>query len=635
MDNKTDTKILQSVIKLRDRAPKTKEELDYYLRHFFNVFLAKKSIEPGNSSPLDFVWDIYSTAMGLNPSPIFNFLGMAARGSQKSLSCAVIELLLLTHDKFRDWFHMASIKEQSYVTYEYFRSILSRPIMKGLTSDPTMRQTVSKHGRMLKIGTATMDSVNSFHGSLVQDEVDLTPKVIFSESKGMLSAQQGRMPLNISISSRKFAVGNIQNMIDKFKKDVEFPLKIHKWGILEITEKCLLSRHGTYGVPIYVNEEELIAIHPQELDSIPDTEKSKYNQVIGYENCLKCGIFSFCQGRLPNQDDNNPHLQPIDLTKSLFKTDNPDFFKSQRLNRKPSTFGLIYGTWDEDIHVKTYAQMWQIFHGTPHPDTIPDPTTGRPKRWDIDPKELIKAFIDAGCRCVIGVDFGFSIKAVCGLYFIDGSGRIYFVDELWYQGYSDREVACEMKKNWGHLPVDIVYADPESPGGKKEIRIATGWGTHEKVDKSVHEGIDTVRRFLRTPGTRDTMIYVSPSCAVFREEIPNYRNKIDQRTQEPLPEVHKRNDHSLDQFRYVIHTIFGGIRWDLNFKTQMISRLGEFNATTPTRAPVASELADYLGVKFVDNRADFKPGENNELVPIEDKSNDSETGGSSGFSWSF
>ncbi len=634
VDSQSKTKILQSVLKLRDRAPKTREELDYYLRHFYNVFLAKKPIDTDNSSPLDFVWDIYSTAMGFNPAPVFNFLGMAARGSQKSLCCAVIEALLLTHDQFRDWFHMASIKEQSYVTYQYFKNILTKPIMNGITSsDPTMRETISRFNKQLKIGTATMDSVNSFHGSLVQDEVDLTPKIIFDESKGMLSAQQGRMPLNIAISSRKFAIGNIQNMIDKSAKDVDFPLKIYKWGILETTEQCTSERHGNANENIYVNEEDLIAISSDEYAHLSLSDQDKYAKMNGYENCLKCGIFSFCQGRLPNQDAGNPHLQPIEIAKSFFKTDNPDFFKSQRLNRKPSTTGLIYGMWDETIHVKIYAQMWQIFHGSPHPDTIPD-SSGRPKRWDIELKELVDAFIKAGCRCVVGVDFGFSILAVCGLYFIDGSGRVYFVDELSYQGYTDSEVAAELKKNWGHLPVDIVIADPESPGGKKEIRKATGWGTHEKVDKSVGEGISTVRKLLRLPGSRETMFFVAPVCSVFREEVPNYRNKIDQRTQTALPEVFKRNDHSLDQARYVIHTIFGGITWDLNFRGQLNSTLNEFNANSPTRAPIAVELAQHVGASFIDNREDFQTTDDNKLLPKDDPK-DPNGGGSSGFSWSF
>lgn len=627
--SKNSAKLTQSQVALRDRPPKTKQELDCYIRSYYGVFLAKTPIEEGNSSPLDFVWDIFSTAMGFNPKPIYNFLGMATRGGQKSLACGTAEMLLIQHDRFRDWFHMASIKEQSYVTYDYVRSIASRQIMNGVTDgEPTMRLTKSRFGRQLKIGTATMDSVNSFHGSVIQDEVDLTPGKIFNESKGMLSAQLGKMPLNVCISSRKFAFGNIQRLLNKAAKDPTFPYTIHKWGILEITAKCKPDRHGEYGTKIYVNDEDLIAISEDEYASMGGSiEQSKYVEKIGYKNCLKCGIFSFCQGRLPKQDDDNPYLQPIEVTKSQFKTEDTNFFKSQRLNRKPSTTGLIYPMWDESVHIKSYGDMWEIFHGTPHPDLVPDPVTGRPKRWDIERDELIRAFISKGGSLVVGVDFGFSILGVCGLYYIDGSDRIYFLDELSYTGYTDKEIAVELKKNWGHLPVDIVYADPESPGGKKEIRMETEWFVTDEVDKSVEDGIDSVRRFMRIPGTKQSMFFVAPVCTVFIEEVPNYRNKIDQRTDEVLPQVHKRNDHSCDQVRYVIHSRYGKTLWNLNFRGSSPTS-EQFKPGQSNRAPTADEMARHLGVPFNDNRQEYE-NEKNKMKK------DGSSKGSGGFSWSF
>lgn len=628
------SKLMQSVMRLRDRPPKTREELSYYLRHFYGVFLPDTIVEQGNSTPLDFVWDVYSTAMDFNPNPYYNFLAMSTRGGNKSLSAAVIEMLVLHHDPIRNWFHMASIKEQSYVTYSYFESIARRQIMAGVVSEPTRRETISKNGTRLRIGTASMDSVNSFHGSLVQDELDLTPRAIFNESKGMLSAEQGRMPINVCISSRKFSYGNVQKLIDDVKNDASFPLKIHKWGILEITSKCLPERHGDYGAELWVNEEDLIAITPEQHQAIPnDTpNKSKYNKMIGYKNCAQCGIFSFCQGRLPKQANDNPYLQPIDVTKTYFKTEDSEFFKSQRLNRRPSSKGLIYSMWDEDIHVKTYAQMWEIFHGVKHPDMVIG-SDGARKRWDITIGELMDAFIKAGARCVIGVDFGFSVLAVAGLYFIDGSGRIYFIDEIGVTGLSDAELATEIKQRWGTLPVDMVYADPESPSGKKEIRKITGWAVTDKVDKHVENGISTVRRFMRVPGTRQAAFFVAPQCHVFREEVPLYHNKVDPKTNEPTDEVAKGNDHSCDQVRYVIHTIFGGVQVDLGFSGAAPTLpQHHFNIQAPTRAPTATEYAEKLGAQFSDNRAEFDLEKGKRK---DDPNSGGAVGGGGGFTFSF
>ena len=168
--------------------PETKEDLDIYLRLYYGFHLASVPIDSGNSSPLDFVWHLYSVAMGIKENVTiedYNILGMSARNSQKSLSCAAFELLAITFDKDRNYFHMASIYEQSRVTYGYVQSVLERNIMKGVTQKSIMRETISRHKRILKIGTGTIKNVNSFHGSVIADEVDLTDRKVFVESKGL------------------------------------------------------------------------------------------------------------------------------------------------------------------------------------------------------------------------------------------------------------------------------------------------------------------------------------------------------------------------------------------------------------------------------------------------------------------
>lgn len=469
---------------------------------------------------------------------------------------------------------------------------------------------------------------NSFHGSTIQDELELTPEKIFNESKGMLSAQRGKLPLNICISSRKFGFGNIQKLIDQAAKDPSFPYKIHKWGILEVTEKCHESRNGgEFGHNIWVNDDDLMAVSEDQYNILSQLEKTKYSQKKGYKNCLSCGIFSFCQGRLPNQKENNLYLQPIDTIVSQFKTEDSEFFKSQRLNRKPSTKGLIYYSWDESIHVRTYAQMYEVFMGEPHPDTIKDPDTSIPKRLEITFEELTNLFIKQGGRFVIGVDFGFSILAVAGLYYIDGADRVYFLDEIARQGFTELEFAKEMKRNWGHLPIEMVYADPENPSGGKQIRQTCGWAVSKEVDKSVKEGIGTVRNKMRIPGTKNTMFFVSYVCTVFIDEVKIYRNKINPVTQEPIEEVHKENDHSCDQVRYVIHSIFGKTQPNYDDKT-LIEAPQNFNLNNGLRAPNAVELGTTLGIQITDNREKINQ-------PQEELKEEKISHGGTAFSWSW
>ena len=623
------------MVKTRNRPPKTRHELDQYLRIYFGIYLSSKSIEEGNSCPLEFVWDVYSTALGISDNKCFNFLGLAARGAQKTLSVATIETLLIQHDD-RNLIHMASIYNQAHVCYDHFKKIIGKPYMKGVASDPTMKETVSlKNGNKIKITTATLDAVNSFHGSLFRDELDLTPKKIFDESQGMLSAEKGKSPINVCISSRKFAIGNVQRLLDKLKKEPGLYRK-HQWGVLEFTQKCFPDRHGKYGTEIYVDEDNLIAISKEEYESIAEnsSHKLKYVQTVGYENCVGCGIFSFCKGRLPNQSDDNPYLQPIEDTKRQFKDCDSEMFKAQFLNRKPSREGLIYPMWDEEIHVKSYGQMWEIFHGSPHPDLVKDPATNRAKRYDIEFNELCQAFISAGCRFYIGIDFGFSIRAVAGLYVVDGSGRVYFIDEISRKGFSDTELGQELKKLWGHLPIECVYADPESPGGKKEIRKETNWYVTEKVDKDIEAGFNTVRKFLRVPGTKRTNFYCAVACVVFREEIQYYHYKIDIKSEKSTEVVEKKEDHSCDQNRYFLHSLFGKSMMNLGSESDYKTPNDTFDPQKPTRAPTAVELAQITGnMAFKDNRDEYEYDPETNTHKKKDDKEPSGSGGGGGLFW--
>ncbi len=613
LDLNNETQLLYA---LRNRLPKTKEDLDNYLKLFCDVHLASIPIEEGNSCPLDFVWDVVSSATDMITAPHYNILAMSGRGCQKTLSLAVIEELMLQHTD-RNIVHMASIREQAYVGYDHFRTIISKKSMEDIFEEPTMRETkVKNKNNNLQICTSSLDSVNSRHASLLlQDELDLTPKVIFDESQGMLVAEKGKMPLNVCISSRKFAIGNVQNILDNQKKYDDL-WTIHKWGALEFTKKCLPERNGgEFGVPIYIDNENLEAISQDDynLIEIGSPQKARYEEYKGYKNCLSCGIFSFCKGNLTKQKEGNPWLQPIDVVKGQFRKEDPAFFKSQRLNHKPSKKGLVYGMYDETIHEKTYGEMWEIFTGSVHPDLEINLAINRPKRFDITLQELISEFVKHRCKCVVGVDFGYSILAACLLAFVDKSGRIYIVDEIARTGLSDAELAHELKKIWGRIPVTKVYADPESPGGKKEIRKATGWSIYEEVDKSRDEGVSTVRRLLRIPGTKETKILINHNCVVLREEIRKYHYKIDPRTNEPTEYIAKKEDHMLDAMRYFIHSMFATKVGSLR-----LAPTGSDELTTPNKnyvkVPSPMEMAEYLNVPFNDNSIEWELNEKGEWI---------------------
>jgi len=588
---------IDNLRKLRDTPIRNKRDLDNYLRVYHGVYLAKKSIEEGNSNPLNFVWDIYSTAMFGKQTDIYNFLGVATRGGQKSLSCGSLETVLLTHDKYRDFFHMASIKQQSKVTYNYVQGFYRNPILSETVEKCIMSETRTRYNKQLIIGTGTMDSVNSFHGSTIQDEVDLTPAAVFKESKGMLTAQSGRLALNVCISSRKFSFGNVQRLLDSSKRK-NFPLKVHMWSILEVTEKCGDKRSGEYGYNYYIDEDNLIALTEEEYANISNPEKEfKYEKTVGYRNCAGCGLFSFCKGNLKKQDDDNPYLQPIEQVRNLFFTDDPFFFLSQRLNKKPSSKGLIFPMWDEEAHVRTYNQMYKILTGNDYPD-----------KKEMTLEEMVAVFLKYKCRSFTGEDFGFN-NARALLAFVDGSDRVYIIDEIAVSGLSDNEFACECRDQWEFIrrKVENGFPDIASPGGVKEFskyfRMVQDNTVYNKLSKIPEFRAGWVRKKLKAGGTKLVSLFVHPNCGELRSEMPFYHYVIDPKTEESTDRIEKKNDHSVDALGNILVGVFA-LESEITVALSTTEEVFMDDRGKLLKPPNAVEMAKMLGREneFFDNR---------------------------------
>lgn len=526
--------------RLRDHPLQTREELEDFIVGFLDVHLASKPLTSGFSCPLDFVWDIYKTAMLDSTTGVPTaFLGLAARGAQKTLSCSVIIMLLLLHDRIRDIIHMASIAPQSEVLHNvWLTRHKALPFMEEIFKDFSMRRTTTIHNRRLTITWGTMDAVNAHHGGvLIQDEVDLTDPAVFDESKGMLTSQKGKSPLNVMISSRKYAVGNIQNILDKAEEDKNFAstISIHNWGQLETTRKCYDVRSGKYGTEIMVDLDNLDALSVSDWSDLGQLDKNRYQRQIGYENCLRCGIFSFCLGRLKEQHD-NIHLTPINDVVKFFKNENREFFKSQRLNYKPSTKGLIYPTYDPKVHDKSSLELARIITGD--------------NNLNIDGfKDLMDIIITGKLPLYIGVDFGFNNAAAVLLTIKnDKESRPmgFVLDELALSGFSDREFALETYTRWGFYPIVYIFPDVASPGGIKEFKEI--WGSKTGVctttNKDVEYGININRNLLLWPGTMEPHLFFNKdNCHGCRQTLRNYRYKIDTKTTEPIDKVFKFGDH--------------------------------------------------------------------------------------------
>jgi len=608
---KSDERLLR---KLRDAPLETREELQQFIVSFLDVHLASVPLSPGHSSPMDFIWDVYRTAMlddtGGKPT---TFLGLANRGGQKTLTCSVLIMLLLHHDAFRDIIHMASIAPQSELLHNvWLNRHIGMPYMGEIFKDFSMKRTTTTRGPRLTITWGTMDAVNAHHGGfLIQDEVDLTDPTVFDESKGMLISQRGHSPINVMISSRKYAVGNIQNILDKIEEDPDYgkTISVHKWGQLETTRKCYPQRSGTTKTPIMVNTNDLIALSVADYNNLHAAEKVKYQVHQGYENCLKCGIFSFCLTRLQKQCD-NIHLTPINDTVKFFSSENREFFRSQRLNYKPSTKGLIYPTYDPHVHDKSTVEMYKIL----------DPTIKERDEKTIMFNDLIKLFTDLKIPICMGVDFGFNNMAselIAIAQNRDGLPTGFVIDELCATGLSDREFALETYNRWHKITITSIFPDIATPGGIKEFKKIWGSdiGVCTNTNKDIDYGLNLVRNMLLWPGTNQPHLFLHKiNCPHLRHSMRHYRYKIDQKTAEPMDKIYKHEDHPNDAIRYPLATLLGKSPFTMSFGaeyngTQSIDQtIITGDSREPlVRAPTGEELLSILGTHAPHGGAQDRP----------------------------
>lgn len=517
-----------------------------------------------------------------------------------TLGCAALITALLMHDRNRDIIHMASIAAQANVLFEvWLTKFAARPYMDDVFTKLTMRRTTVKSGRMLTVTHGTMDAVNAHHGGmLIQDEVDLTDPVVFDESKGMLVASKGWYPINVMISSRKYAMGNIQKVLDKYDLDPAFAstIKIHKWGVLEATARCKPERHGEYGTELMVNQDDLIALDYETWKLLSQVEKQKYEKHIGYKNCAQCGIFSFCLGRLIGQSD-NPYLTPIDVTVKNFKSESSEFFKSQRLNRKPSTRGLVYGRYESSIHDKTDQEMYEMI-------------SCKPKAEMVGLQDLIVLIKSLKMPLYVGMDFGYNEAAAC-LLTVDSKGTVYVLDEIYTNDVSDREFVLIAFQKWSKFKLNCVFPDIAAASGVKELRKL--WDQNCSIclntNKDRSYGINLVRNRIFKSGTNEPGLYISKSrCNRMRFEFRNYRYKVDVRMDEPIDVIHKRYDHILDALRYAVVMTFGGGTFTASFgEGQAIETISKYmynGMPSMIVAPTGQDMLNYANKTPIPNPSD-------------------------------
>jgi len=610
----------------------SREELQAWLKDNLGFTLPDcKVTEYADSTPLDFVYDVYRHIMDGKP---LHTMALSGRDSGKTVALSIIDLLSLLHDQ-RSAIHMGMTKDQAKRAREYLDNYIKKhPIIKGtVTKDNTteLKLKVDNDEVGLELIAMSPKAVQGAHYALVSyDEVsssvDPTHLKAYKDSSGIPgSSRKGKPAVIVKITSRQAGYSLAEQEI---KNAAKSGIKIVKWTTIDCMKKCPDERSGTEYAPMWVNIIKGKHHTDTEFAQLSEKEKDGYSRTTDTKkNCHTCPLAVYCQGKAKKQTSTSPLLREIDdvITK-VNSSGSHDWIVSQIMSLSPSTEGLVYFEFTRSLHIPGWNAMWETL-------------TGQAPPIEITRDEFLKQLKRSGATFYAGIDFGWSSPSTCVVIAVDRRDNVYVVDAVGKTFISDPEWVEFVKTNiHSKYDVQMYCPDAEDQGAIKHFRDNNiPCANIDKSKGTVKAGVNTVKRFLRIPGTNNqAKIFIAPDIGSTVTNVPGlvdefelYKKQTDvtgKILDDQNPE--KGNDHYLDALRYVLFWLFGKIQMQATFATS------GYEPVLVTNAPTADELARMQGVTFNDNRGDFKNmGVQDDDDPDDDPDGNGSPGGGLKVAW--
>jgi hypothetical protein len=413
------------------------QDLKDWIMLYLGLDMPFGHIDPdSNSSPVEAMWEIYSTIKDNKGEENPGYIMLSAREGYKTLSSSILEVLLMIHFQMTIA-HMAAIKDQSaksvkYINY-FFSKIEELLYLKGWENKSQNKMMIewrSPEGEdvYIQIVVATMSGANSAHTNLMFiDEIDVVkdPQA-YEEAKLIPGYAKGVHPVTVKLSTRKFAFGLMQAEIDK-SMDPTDPSgdKILRWNILDVTERCPETRHK----PELPREDRYVAkslplkqMSGEEFMALPSVEQEKYEKVENaFGGCKSCKLLPVCKTRLAKRgtEDVKGLYKPVGAVLNTFKKTDPDRAEAQLMCWKPSSKGMVYPRFENVINtgnVITLEKAWEILDGEP------------PKKSHLTDIDLMYKMQTLGIRFYAGVDWGYTHDFVIVIFAMIPNGDVWIVD---------------------------------------------------------------------------------------------------------------------------------------------------------------------------------------------------------------
>ena len=521
--------------------PNTKEELGNWLRAFLDVDLADCVVSRhSTSTPLDMVWDLVQFCRDdKNEDPLSTFY-IAGRGSQKTLSSAVLAIILPLWFK-RGIVHLGGTEDQANRAYAYFRKFVNRPFIKDYLKDvPKISKTifiVDGQEVEVEILPITDASVQGPHQPVVSiDELaSLAPNKLaaYPSIAGIpVYTNDGKPWVKFGISSRKGRYTIIETEYEeRHKTGAVFKF----WTVLENTRRCPDEISGTDPLEMFVNPFENVALLQKDFDALDPLKKTNFSKVQAKKGCYTCPLKAMCGGDLKNQTSTCRTLKPVRATIQEFKSSPFDWFLSQRMSLQPSAEDLVYPRFKREEFEKTPREIYTIF-------------TGKDPGLDISEETLISEMIKAGVKRYAGVDHGYTHPFAIVICFEDSMGNVFVMNTYEESGLEPGDVVDLIQKLKMKYHFTTIYPDTASPAINKMIKKVCN--VVDDFKKDVDAGIQLIRHKM-VPSVGPTKLYgLQGRCTSLINNFEKYHFIYDasgKLTDKPVKEF----DDSHDAMSYI------------------------------------------------------------------------------------
>lgn len=457
--------------------------------------------------------------------------------THNTLSAVVIRFYGMIHFR-RNGTHLAANLEQSKSANSYLDKFfrlnnitaanyleISNTREKKLSNLPPNSYTKNSEVK-LQIAVATVGGVNSQRGSLnTRDELDLIPPAILSEAAFIADPTQDEHmfePIELNLSSRKSNSGPIQDLVDEAEKGTNNSLRLHKWSTVDWMRKCEPAVHQPEKprVKAWLNVENLQVTWDQEnFDVLTSTEKALQKEILAYEGCRTCPVFSVCQARSPNQEKTSRMLRSREFVDTVLQmVKDPEKIIAQSLNWRPESSAVIFRFFNRRRHFLKPIEAWKWLFGSYfNPFKLGNDEIEQILR-DQKPFELAKltptkpdfynALIANGWKVVYGVDWGVVDQAVAlVIAYHKRTGRAFFFHIETSNGHSNEDWARHIHQYiYPKFPCEIVAPDMADAAAPIYFR-KLGIPSLDKKPPRIETGVSQLRGLLwNVESQRERMI---------------------------------------------------------------------------------------------------------------------------------